>query len=107
MNKLRILVLSLLTLLSACSSDVTEEITGSWRGETVKQNFTFYLDGRIVLEDLRNSTYEGVYTLVGDTLTCSFDSPVFSRDVVMTVNISGDEMVLTSDRDREEVYSRL
>lgn len=106
MKTFRILVLFLSILIGACSADISEEIVGSWRGESVQQNLTFHSDGSVELQDLRNSAYEGFYTLVGDTLTCSFDSQVFSRDVVMLVSISGDEMVLTSERGREEVYRR-
>ncbi|MCP4545650.1 MAG: hypothetical protein GY835_04175 [bacterium] len=96
-----------LFMFSGCGTDVRQGIIGEWRGETPKQDFHFYDDGRVELNDLQHSTYSGVYTVTGgNQLTCTFDSPIFTEPIVMTAKITGDKLILTADTGREEIYFR-
>ena len=62
-----ILIILSSSLLSGCSSDVSKEIIGEWKGEVVQQTLTFYEDGYVDMDSPRHSTYEGTYT-IDDTL---------------------------------------
>ena len=95
---------ALVLLLLACSQDLAPELLGSWQGESLQQNFTFYADGRVELQDLKYSTYNGTYQLTGKSLECRFDN--FASPVVREVKISGDKLVLIDKNGRQEVYRR-
>jgi len=102
-----VLVAALSLVLAGCGTEVTTGIVGDWKGETVKQDFHFHSDGKVDLKDPGGSTYAGTYTVTdSNTLTCTFQSPVFSAPVVMEAEISGDTLTLTADSGREEVYVR-
>ena len=94
-------------LLAGCGgTDVKTGIVGEWKGETVKQDFHFFSDGKVELNDLQHSKYTGTWVIDGDKLTCTFDSPIFTEPVVMKVEISGDKLTMTADSGRKEEYTR-
>ena len=103
------LITAAFSLLLACcgGTDVKTGIVGEWKGETVKQDFHFFSDGRVELNDLQHSTYKGIWEISdGNVLTCRFDSPIFTEPVVMKAEISGDRLTLKADSGRKEVYVR-
>lgn len=103
-----VLTAALFPVLAGCGgSSVETGIVGEWKGDTVKQDFHFYSDGRVELNDLQHSLYSGTYKITdGSTLTCTFESPIFTEPVVMKAEIKGDKLTLTADSGRKEVYTR-
>ena len=95
-------------MLAGCGggTDVKTGIVGEWKGETVKQDFQFFSDGRVELNDLQHSMYKGTWEIAGSTLTCTFESPIFTEPVVMNAEIKGDKLILTADSGRKEEYNR-
>ncbi|MDH3217015.1 MAG: DUF5640 domain-containing protein [Candidatus Krumholzibacteria bacterium] len=106
-KRVAVLVFLLAVVLSACSSEVEPTIVGAWKGETIQQDFRFYDDGRIELNDRDNSQYRGTYTITeGNVMTCQFESSIFTSPVVRTVEIKGEKLILTDNRGTEEIYVR-
>ena len=102
-----VLIVASFLLLVSCGTDIKTGIIGEWKGETVKQDFHFYSDGKVELNDLKYSMYTGTYTITdGNTLTCTFENPIFTEPVVMKAKIDGDKLTLTSDTGRKEIYVR-
>jgi hypothetical protein len=102
------IILLIAAMIAGCGgTDIKTGIVGEWKGETVKQDFHFYSDGRVELSDLQHSIYSGTYEITGsNTLTCTFESPIFTEPVVMKVDIKGDKLTMTADSGRKEVYVR-
>ncbi len=102
-----VLAIALLLMIVGCGTDIKTGIIGEWKGETVKQDFHFFSDGRVELNDLKYSTYTGTYTITdGNTLTCTFENPIFTEPVVMKAKIDGKKLTLTAESGRKEVYVR-
>jgi hypothetical protein len=100
-----ILIGMLLFFTSACSDDIETELIGHWEGVSLQQNFTFYQDGRVKLQDLKHGTYQGRYHISeNDLLTCEFEQ--FSRPVIRTIEISGDTLILHNPKSTDEKYRR-
>ena len=101
------IVVSSLLLASCGGTDGKTDIVGEWKGDTVKQDFHFFSDGRVELNDLQHSVYSGTWEITdGSTLTCTFESPIFTEPVVMKMEIKGEKLTLTADSGRKEVYIR-
>ena len=102
-----VLIVASFLLLVSCGTDIKTGIIGEWKGETVKQDFHFYSDGKVELNDLKYSMYTGTYTITdGNTLNCTFENPIFKEPVVMKAKIDGNKLTLTSDTGRKEIYVR-
>ncbi len=101
------IVVSLLLIAGCGGTDGKTDIVGEWKGETVKQDFHFFNDGRVELNDLQHSMYSGTWEITGgNTLSCTFDSPIFTEPVVMKIEIKGDKLTMTADSGRKEIYIR-
>ena len=102
----RMLMIGVLALTTTgCSDDPRTAIVGSWRGETLAQDMQFFSDGRALLDDRKHGKYDGTCQVTdGNQLTCHFGG--FSLPVVRTVHVRGDELVLTTNGGREEVFRR-
>lgn len=91
-------------MLAACSEDPATAIIGEWKGETLKQDFHFYSDGRTVLTDHKLGRHEGICFVHENRLLCEFQR--FAYPVERTVKISGNKMVMTNKSGNEEIYKR-
>lgn len=90
-------------IITACTQNVEIEIIGFWEGVSLKQNFHFYENSEVELNDLKHGVYRGVYKITdGDTLECEFEG--FAFPVVRTVRIKGDKLILTDKNGIEEIY---
>lgn len=100
-------ILAFIFVLAACSPDIETGIVGEWTGEIINQDFVFYDDGQVELNDRKYGVFEGNYTITGDnTLTCTFESAIFTEPVVSKVKIKGDKLILISPNGRKDVYTR-
>ena len=100
-------ILAFMLVLAACSPDIETGIVGEWTGEVINQDFVFYDDGQVDLNDHKYGTFEGTYTITdGNTLTCTFESAIFTEPVISKVKIKGDKLILISSSGREDVYIR-
>lgn len=100
--------LALLVLgLVGCSEDPQTAIIGSWAADSGAQDLHFYIDGTAQIDDHKlNREYDGQCVFEqGDTMRCSFDRLAF--DIVRQVEVSGDELVLTSESGQPEYYHRI
>ena len=105
-NRYLFILVAMFTL-TACGPDIETGIVGEWTGEVIKQDFVFYEDGYVDLIDRKYGTFEGEYTITdGNTLTCTFDSAIFTEPIMSKVKIKGDKLILKSSSGREDVYIR-
>jgi hypothetical protein len=94
-------------VLASCSPDIETGIVGEWTGKIINQDIVFYEDGQVDLNDRKYGTFEGDYTITdGNTLTCTFESAIFTEPLIYTVKIKGDKLILKRPNGREEVYVR-
>jgi hypothetical protein len=101
-----LLMLVLVSCTADVSKDVSKDIVGYWKGDTLKQDIGFTAEGRVEIVDRKYSTYHGTYTITDENiLTCNIEHSIFTRPVVRTVTIKGDKLIL-KEKGREEVYHR-
>ena len=96
------LFLYFMFIITACTQNFETAIIGSWEGVSLKQNFHFYENGNVELNDLKHGVYRGSYKITGDTLECKFER--FAFPVVRTVRIKGDKLILIDKNGIEEIY---
>ncbi len=102
-----LLLMMVLFFLSFCASK--PDLIGKWREVGKTATVEFSKDGTFKAVDNQGMAVSGRYSLLKDGhLRCEVQQKGGAGEVVdLTISIKGDELTLTSSRDREvEVYRR-